>query len=459
MELSDIKKYNGAHLAISTLLMEQAMTSPAQSNADLMARRTKAIPRAIGNAHALFAARALNSEIWDVEGKRYIDFCAGIAVLNTGHGHPRVLEAISKQLPSFSHTCFQVVAYESYVELAERVAQLAPGSFPKKAFFMSTGAEAIENAIKLARAFTNRSAIISFNGAFHGRTMFALALTGKVDPYKTGFGPMPGEVYHAPYPSEVHGISVDDAIGGIEKLFKNDVDPNRVAAIFVEPVQGEGGFIPGSADFFQRLRALCDRHGILMVVDEIQTGVARTGKIFAMEHFGVVPDLTTMAKGLGGGMPISAVVGRADVLDFCKPGALGSTYAGHPLACTAALAVLDIVRDEKLCERSLIIGEQLRSYFGALSDRFNCIGDVRGLGAMTAIEFFHGGDKSRPAPEIANALKAEAAQRGLLLLTCGNYGNVLRIMTPLTIPYPVLQEGLEIIGTVMADLVAQQLAD
>jgi len=428
------------------------MSSSAKSNTELMERRMKAVPRAIGYAHGVFAAKALNSEIWDVEGRRYIDFCAGIAVLNTGHSHPKVLDAISAQLPLFSHTCFQVVAYESYVALAEKVAELAPGDFAKKAFFMSTGAEAVENAIKLARAYTGRSAIISFNGAFHGRTMYALALTGKVDPYKTGFGPMPGEVYHAPYPSEVHGISVDDAIAGIEKLFKNDVDPNRVAAIFVEPVQGEGGFIPGSTAFFQRLRALCDRHGILMVADEIQTGVARTGKIFAMEHFGVVPDLTTMAKGLGGGMPISAVVGRADVMDFCNPGALGSTYAGHPLACAAALAVLDIVREENLCQRSLIIGEQLRTCFSVLSERFDCIGDVRGLGAMTAIEFFHDGDRSRPAPEIANALKTEAARRGLLLLTCGNYGNVLRIMTPLTIPYPVLQEGLEIIGSVMAEL-------
>ena len=426
------------------------MTSTAKSNTEIMARRTKAVPRAVGNAHAVFAARALNSEIWDVEGNRYIDFCAGIAVLNTGHNHPKVVEAVSRQLPLFSHTCFQVVAYESYVELAEKVAELAPGDFAKKAFFMSTGAEAVENAIKLARAFTGRSAIISFNGAFHGRTMFSLALTGKVDPYKIGFGPMPGEVFHAPYPSEVHGISVDDAIAGIEKLFKNDVEPHRVAAVFVEPVQGEGGFIPGSKEFFQRLRALCDTHGILLVADEIQTGVARTGKIFAMEHFGVVPDLTTMAKGLGGGMPISAVVGRADVMDFCKPGALGSTYAGHPMACAAALAVLDVVRDEMLCERSRLIGEQLRTYFTGLAGKFACIGDVRGLGAMTAVEFFHGGDKSRPAPEIANALKAEAAKRGLLLLTCGSNGNVLRIMTPLTIPYSVLQEGLEIIGAAMA---------
>jgi 4-aminobutyrate aminotransferase/4-aminobutyrate aminotransferase/(S)-3-amino-2-methylpropionate transaminase len=310
----------------------------------------------------------------------------------------------------------------------------------------------VENAVKLARAYTGRSAVIAFNGAFHGRTMYSLALTGKVEPYKAGFGPMAAEVYHAPYPSDVHGISVDDAIGGIEKLFKNDVDPARVAAIFVEPVQGEGGYIPGNKEFFQRLRALCDKHGILLVADEIQTGIARTGKMLAIEHFDVVPDLITMAKGLGGGMPISVVVGRADIMDHCPPGAFGSTYAGNPLACKTALAVLDIVEEEKLCERSLAIGERMRKHFNELATAFNCIGNVRGLGAMTAVEFFHDGDKSRPAPEIANQLKAEAAKRGLLLLTCGVNGNVLRVMTPLTIQFDVLDEGLRIIGEVLGSI-------
>lgn len=423
-----------------------------------MARRAEAIPRAIGNAHAVFASRALNSEIWDVEGNRYIDFCAGIAVLNTGHCHPKVVKAIENQLPAFTHTCFQVVAYESYVALAERLCRLAPGNFQKKAFFMSTGAEAVENAIKLARAYTGRSAVIAFNGAFHGRTMYTLALTGKVDPYKVGFGPMPPEVYHAPYPSEFHGISVDDAISGIEKLFKNDVEASRVAAIFVEPVQGEGGYIPAPADFLKKLRVLCDVHGILLVADEIQTGVARTGKMFAVEHSGVAPDLITMAKGLGGGMPISAVVGRADVMDASKPGGLGSTYAGHPLAVAAALAVLEVVDEENLCERSSAIGDHMRSFFSQLATKHACIGDVRGLGAMTAVEFFHSGDLTCPAPEIANALKAEAAKRGLLLLTCGTNGNVLRVMVPLTIPDAILDEGLAVIRDVLADLAAKGLA-
>jgi len=428
------------------------MNAATPNNASLMARRAEAIPRAIGNAHAVFAAKALNSEIWDVEGRRYIDFCAGIAVVNTGHCHPKLVSAVANQLPLFTHTCFQVVAYESYVALAERLCELAPGNFKKKAFFMSTGAEAVENAIKLARAYTGRSALVAFNGAFHGRTMYSLALTGKVDPYKTGFGPMASEVYHAPYPSEVHGVSVDDAIGGVEKLFKNDIDPRRVAAIFVEPVQGEGGYLPAPTEFLRRLRELCDQHGILLVADEIQTGVARTGKMFAVEHSGVVPDLITMAKGLGGGMPISAVVGRADIMDHCNPGALGSTYAGHPLACVAALAVLDVIEEERLCARSLVIGERLRSAFRKMAAKHACIGDVRGLGAMTAVEFFHGGDHARPAPEIANALKAEAAKRGLLLLTCGSNGNVLRVMVPLTISDALLDEGLGIIDSVLADL-------
>lgn len=431
------------------------MTQAMNSNTELMARRHAIVARGIGNAHPVFAARASNSEIWDVEGKRYIDFCAGIAVVNTGHCHPKIVDAIVAQAPKFTHTCFQVVAYESYIRLAERICKLAPGSHPKKAFLMSTGAEAVENAIKLARAYTGRSAIIAFNGAFHGRTMYSLALTGKVDPYKTGFGPFPGEVYHAAFPSVTHGISVDDAIGSIEKLLKNDVEAARVAAVFVEPVQGEGGYIPAPPEFLQKLRALCDRYGMLLVADEIQTGIARTGKYFAMEHAGVVPDLITMAKGLGGGMPISAIVGRADVMDHSNPGGFGSTYAGNPLACEAALAVLDVVEEEQLCARSVEIGERLRASFRGLADTHACIGDVRGLGAMTAVEFFHGGDKSRPAPEIANALKAEALKRGLLLLTCGNNGNVLRVMTPLTIPFDVLDEGLAIIAGILQELAAQ----
>ncbi len=421
------------------------MKSNSTNNASLMARRAAAIPRGIGNAHAIFAERAENAEIWDVEGRRYIDFCAGIAVVNTGHCHPRVIAAAKEQLDKFTHTCFQVVAYESYVELAERLCKLAPGPTPKKAFFMNTGAEAVENAIKVARAYTKRSGIIAFQGAFHGRTMFAVALTGKVDPYKAGFGPFPAEVFHAPFPSALHGISIDDAINGVEAIFKSDIEASRVAAIFIEPVQGEGGYNIAPPEFLQRLRALCDQHGILLVADEIQTGVARTGKMFAIEHAGIEADIITMAKGLGGGLTISAVIGRADVMDAAAPGGLGSTYAGNPIAIAGALAVLDVVEEEKLCERSVALGERMRKRLNALKARHSCIAEVRGLGAMMAVEFCRDGDPQRPAPEIANALKAEAAKRGLLLLNCGVYGNVLRIMIPLTISEALLDEGLDVL--------------
>jgi 4-aminobutyrate aminotransferase len=429
--------------------MNAVMKPAGQTNADLMARRAAALPRGVGQGHPVFAVQAKNAEIWDVEGRRWIDFCAGIAVVNTGHCHPRVMAAAHAQIDRFTHTCFQVVAYESYVELAERLNRLAPGSTPKKTFFMNTGAEAVENAIKIARAATGRSAIIAFNGAFHGRTMFSLALTGKVDPYKTGMGPFPGEVFHAPWPNPLHGITVDDAIAGIETLFKNDVEASRVAAIFAEPVQGEGGYLPAPADFFPRLRALCDKHGILLVADEIQTGAARCGKVFAHEHFGIEADIITMAKGLAGGLTLSAVIGKAKVMDAVNPGGLGSTYAGHPLAVAGALAVLDVIEEEGLCARSMALGEKMRARLTALKAKHSCMAEVRGLGAMTAVEFCRDGDPHRPAAEIANALKAEAAKRGLLLLTCGVYGNVLRLMIPLTIEDAILDEGMGILEAAM----------
>lgn len=430
-----------------------------QTNAALMARRSAALPRGVAQAHGVFAERAENAEIWDVEGRRWIDFCAGIAVVNTGHRHPRVMEAARQQLEKFTHTCFQVVAYESYVALAERLNKLAPGATPKKTFFMNTGAEAIENAVKIARAATGRSGIIAFNGAFHGRTMFTLALTGKVDPYKTGFGPFPSEVFHAPFPNALHGTSVDDAIAGLEKIFKNDIEAARVAAIFVEPVQGEGGYLPAPPEFLQRLRVLCDQHGILLVADEIQTGAARCGKMFAIEHSGVEPDIITMAKGLGGGLTLSAIIGKADVMDAAVPGGLGSTYAGHPIAVAGALAVLDVIEEENLCARALALGETTRTRLSALKSHFDCIAEVRGLGAMTAVEFCHAGDPLRPAPEVANALKAEAAKRGLLLLNCGVYGNVLRLMLPLTITDAVLDEGMNILEAALSAAIQAQLRD
>jgi 4-aminobutyrate aminotransferase/4-aminobutyrate aminotransferase/(S)-3-amino-2-methylpropionate transaminase len=415
------------------------------NNTDLMTRRTAAIPRGIGNAHAIFAERAVNSEIWDVEGKRYIDFCAGIAVVNTGHCHPKVIQAVKSQLELFNHTCFQVVAYESYVALAERLNKLAPGNTPKKSFFMNSGAEAIENAVKVARAATGRSGIVAFTGAFHGRTMFSVALTGKIDPYKKGFGPFPPEIFHVPFPHPLHGTTEDDAIHALHTLFKNDIEASRVAAIFVEPVQGEGGYIPASPEFLRRLRAVCDEHGILLVLDEVQTGAGRCGAMFAHEHAGIEADIITMAKGLGGGFTLSAIIGKANIMDGATPGGLGSTYAGNPITIAAAHAVLDIMQEEQLFSRSIAIGDRLRQRFNAMKSKFNFITEVRGLGAMTGVEFCHDNDPNKPAADIANALKTEAAKRGLLLLNCGIYGNVLRVMVPLTITDAVLDEGINIL--------------
>lgn len=420
-----------------------------QSNASLSQRRANFVARAIGSAHGIYAAKANNAEIWDVEGRRFIDFCAGIAVVNTGHCHPKVVEAITAQAEKFTHTCFQVVGYDSYVALAEKLCRLAPGPSPKKAFFMSTGAEAVENAIKVARYATGRPAVIAFEGAFHGRTQLGMALTGKVAPYKEGFGPLGADIFHVPYPSPKHGISVEDSLQAIHRLFKFHVQASRVAALIVEPVQGEGGYLPAPPGFLAALRDICDRHGILLVADEIQTGIGRAGKMYAVEHSGIEPDLITLAKGLGGGTPISAVVGKAAIIDAVPPGGLGSTYAGSPLACEAALAVLNAMEQENLCARSAHVGEVLRGRIQHMATRFPCIADVRGLGAMTAVELAKNGDLQQPATDIATLVKAKAADKGLLLLTCGTYNNVIRIMVPLTITDEVLSEGLQILEEVL----------
>ena len=416
-----------------------------RSNAELMVRRAAALPRGVGQGHPVFAVRARNAELWDVEGRRWIDFCAGIAVVNTGHNHPKVVAAAKSQLDNFMHTCFQVVAYDSYVTLAERLNRLAPGTTPKKTFFMNTGAEAIENAVKIARAYTGRPGVIAFNGAFHGRTIFALAMTGKVDPYKLSMGPFPGEVFHAPYPNPLRGVSVQDALDGIEAIFKSDIESRRVAAIFVEPVLGEGGYVPAPPEFLRELRALCDKNGIVMVADEVQTGAGRCGKMFAVEHSGIEPDIITMAKGLGGGTTISAVIGKAEIMDSVAPGGLGATYSGNPVAVAAALAVLDVIDEERICDRSMAIGESMRARLGEMQKKFPCIADVRGLGAMNAIELCEYGDPAQPSAKLANDVKAQAHSRGLLLLTCGTYGNVIRFMVPLTISDEILSEGLTIL--------------
>ena len=423
---------------------------PHLTNAALMARRRAALPTGLGQAHEVFVDRAENAEVWDVEGRRLIDFAGGIAVLNTGHRNPALIEAVKAQLDRVTHTCFQVLAYEPYVELAERLNAMAPGNFAKKSFFMTTGAEAVENAVKVARAYTKRSAVIAFGGGFHGRTMMGMALTGKVAPYKIGFGPFPAEVYHAKFPCELHGVSVEDSLASIEALFKYDVEASRVAAIIIEPVQGEGGFYVAPIEFVTKLRALCDQHGILLIADEVQTGAGRTGTWLAcdqwFEQAGVAPDIITMAKSLAGGFPLSSITGRADVMDAAAVGGLGGTYAGSPIGCAAALAVIETFERDNLLVRSREVGERLTAGLRAIAGKHAVIGDVRALGAMVAIELFKGGDVHQPDADRTRQVVAEALRRGLVLLSCGVYANVVRILVPLTASDALLDEGLAILA-------------
>jgi len=413
-------------------------------NREWQSRKEQATARGVGVLTQVFAARAENAEVWDVEGKRYIDFAGGIGVLNTGHRHPKVMAAVASQLEKFTHTCYQVMPYASYVALAEKLNEITPGGFPKKTSFFSTGAEAIENAVKIARAATGRSGIIAFSGAFHGRTMMAMALTGKVAPYKASFGPFPAEIYHAPFPIELHGVSVEDSLRAVNTLFKADIDPQRVAAIIIEPVQGEGGFYVTPPALMRRLRELCDEHGMLLIADEIQSGFARTGKLFAMEHYGVDPDIIATAKSLAGGFPLSAVTGRASVMDAPAAGGLGGTYAGSPVAIAAALAVIDVIREEGLVERAARLGSEIRTRLARLQRDTPRIAEVRGIGAMIGVEFADP-DTREPDPVFAKQVQARALERGLLLLTCGIHFNVIRFLMPLTIPDPVFAEALDIL--------------
>ena len=423
-----------------------------KNNESLVARRNAAVARGVSMAQPVFIERAENALLWDADGQRYIDFAGGIAVLNTGHRHPRVLAAVRAQLDKVTHTCFQITGYEPYVALCERLNKLAPGAGPHKTLLMSTGAEAVENAVKIARVHTGRSAVISFAGSFHGRTMMALALTGKVDPYKAGFGPMPGEVYHVPFPNALHGVSVDDSLAAIAMLFKCDIEPTRVAAIMFEPVQGEGGFYVAPKEFVRRLRELCDKHGIVLIADEIQCGAGRTGRMFAMEHYGVAADISTLAKSLAGGFPLSAVVGRAEVMDACAPGGLGGTYAGNPVACAAALAVLDVFEQEQIFARAINLGTRLTARLKKLATRHPSIAEVRGLGAMVAFELCEGGDPEKPAVDLTKALTKRARELGLILLSCGLYGNVIRILVPITAEDAVVDEGLGILERALDEL-------
>jgi 4-aminobutyrate aminotransferase len=415
---------------------------------ELKARKAAAVPNGVGTK-GIYVAKAENSEIWDVDGKRYIDFAAGIAVLNTGHRHPKIMAAVAEQAQAFMHTCFHVAPYESYVRLAERLNTLAPGDFAKKTLFLSSGAEAVENAIKIARYFTKRSGVIAFSGGFHGRTLMTMALTGKVMPYKRGFGPFPAEVYHADFP--YRGVTTEQALSDLDRLFHGDIDPKSVAAIIIEPVQGEGGFNVAPFDFLHALRGICDEHGIVLIADEVQGGIARTGKMFSIQHAGVVPDIVTMAKGLGGGLPLSAVTGRATIMDAAHPGGLGGTYGGNPISIAAAHAVLDVIESEELCARAARVGQKMRSRLEALAKQLPCIGDVRGLGAMVAFELVKDPKTKEPDAETTAAVLAHAEKRGLILLSCGTAANVVRLLAPLTIPDAVLEEGLNLLAAALQD--------
>jgi 4-aminobutyrate aminotransferase/(S)-3-amino-2-methylpropionate transaminase len=426
-------------------------------NQEIIERRQNAVARGVYTATPVIAARAENAELWDPDGRRYLDFAIGIAVCNTGHCNPKVMAAAKAQCDLFTHTAFQVNAYETYIALAERLNELAPMDDARSIFF-STGAEAVENAIKVARIATGRQGVIAFKGAFHGRTALTSALTGKIIPYKAGGGvPVPG-VFHAPFPVPHHGVTVEDALTGVEALFKVDIEANDVAAIIVEPVQGEGGFYAAPPEFLQGIRAICDEHGIVMICDEIQSGFGRTGKIFAIEHSGVVPDLITVAKAMAGGFPISGVVGKREVIDAPGPGGMGGTYGGNPVACAAAHAAITVIQEENLCQRSAQIGARMVERLNQIkaSGDVAPIGDVRGLGAMVAFELVREAGGHEPAPEAAAAFTAKALEHGLIILACGYWGNTIRLLAPLTIPEHHLEEGLNIIERCLVEIAANE---
>jgi len=427
------------------------------TNAELLARREAAVPRGVSSATPIFADYAENAELWDVEGNRYIDFAGGIAVLNTGHRHPKVIAAAKAQEDHYTHTSFQVVPYEPYVALAERLNALAPGDHAKKTLLVTTGAEAVENAVKIARAATGRSGIIAFTGGYHGRTLLTLGMTGKISPYKKDVGPFPADIFRAPFPNVRDGITVKDAMTALENLFLTDAQPERVAAIIIEPVLGEGGYTPVPFDMLRELRAVCDKHGIMLIADEIQSGFARAGTWFAIEHSGVIPDLITVAKSMAGGYPIAGVIGRAEVMDAMIPGGLGGTYGGNPVACAAALAAIDVIEDEGLLARSSAMGETFRARFADIGARVAPyrMWDIRGLGAMIAVEFVTDFESAAPDGALTKAVIAQALKRGLILLGCGMHGNALRIMVPITASDEIIEEGLAIFEAALTAAIAE----
>ncbi len=421
---------------------------------ELRSLRERYVPRGITTAHPLVIDHASGSEMWDIEGRRYIDFVGGIGVQNVGHNHPRVMEAVRRQVERVTHTSFQVVMYESYLRLAQRMSELSPGDGPQKAIFFSTGAEAVENAVKIARAHTGRPGVISFRGSFHGRTMLALTLTGSVQPYKQNFGPYAAEIYQAPFPYEYRDWSTERALASLDELLASEVSPQRVAAIIIEPVLGEGGFVPAPREFLKALRALTMKHGMLLIVDEIQSGFGRTGRFFAIEHSEVKPDMITVAKSLAAGLPLSGVIGRADVMDAPAPGGLGGTYGGNPVACAAGLAVLDVMRDERLPERAARIGSVIEERMRSWAQEHDLVGDVRVMGAMAGMELVRDRKTKEPADTETARILALAREKGLILLRSGPHHNVIRTLMPLTIPDEQLDEGLDILGSSLAEVAA-----
>ncbi len=422
------------------------------TNMEWQSRKEKVVAKGMANLAPIYAAKAKNALITDIEGKEYIDFAAGIAVNNTGHSHPRIVAAVKEQLEQFSHTCSTVTPYTSFVELAEKIVEIAPGDFDKKAAFVTTGAEAVENAVKFARAYTGRSGIIAFKGGFHGRTNLCMGLTGKVAPYKIGFGPFPNEIYHLPYPNSYHGVSEELSLSSLNDLFTCDIEPSRVAAIIFEPIQGEGGFYQAPNSWVRQLREICDKHGIVLICDEIQTGFARTGKLFACEYYDVKPDLITMAKGIAGGFPLSGVVGKAEIMDAPCAGGIGGTYAGSPLACRAALEVISIIKEDNLCEKAQHVGLQFKEILTEMQKDISQIGDIRQVGAMIAIEL-NDPTTGKPLADLTKQLVLKCHHEGVILLSCGVKGNVIRFLPPLTIEPELITKGLEIIKTQLKSLI------
>jgi 4-aminobutyrate aminotransferase / (S)-3-amino-2-methylpropionate transaminase / 5-aminovalerate transaminase len=430
-----------------------------EEEGELRRLRAEFVPRGVASAHPLVVEHARGSELWDVSGRRYLDFAAGIGTINIGHNHPRVVEAARWQLERLTHSAFQVAMYEPYLRLAERLCRLAPGPGPNKAVFFSTGAEAVENAVKIARVHTGRPAVISFRGGFHGRTLLGLSLTGTAQPYKQDAGPYAPEVYKAPFPYEYRGWSSERALTALEEVFDSEVSPERVAAIVIEPVLGEGGFVPAPPEFMTRLREISHREGILLIADEIQTGFGRTGRFFAVEHSGIAPDLVAVAKSIAAGLPLSGVVGRAEVMDAPRPGGLGGTFGGNPVACAAALAVLEVLHDERLVERAAELGPWLDERLSRWAESLPLIGDVRVLGAMAGLELVRNRESRAPASAAAARVLALCRDRGLLVLKAGSHGNVIRMLPPLSVSEAQLEEGLAVLEGALATVSRERRAN